>query len=392
MVLPGQLQGATILQVIPDLAAGGAERTTIEVAEAIVKAGGRALVASAGGRLEGELAMAGGELFRNQSLTSKNPFTIHRNAGWLAKLITAEGVDIVHARSRAPAWSAYWASKRTSAQYVTTYHGAYNAKSAAKRWYNSIMARGEVVIANSDYIAAHIAQTYPDAASRIVTIPRGVDLDVMDPQAVTDARKAALKQSWFPDGTPTGPICILPGRLTRWKGQLDAIEAFGVCKQRGADPLGALVLVGDAQGRTEYVDELKSKISELKLDDTVRIVGHCADMSAAYLISDIVLAPSREPEAFGRVAAEAAAMGRRVVAAAHGGQMEIIVDQTTGLLVAPKDAAAIANALTELFAQSDAARDRMEQAAMTHARARFSKQALQTATLQVYETVLGRVE
>lgn len=390
MVLPGSLSGATILQVIPDLAAGGAERTTVEVAEALVRAGATALVASAGGRLEGELAEAGGQLIRNESLRSKNPLVIRRNASWLAKLIRDKRVDLVHARSRAPAWSAYWASKQTRTHFVTTYHGAYNAKAALKRWYNSVMARGEVVIANSDYIADHVATIYPGTAARIIAIPRGVDLDAMRAEAISDERIEALRQAWFPGAAPPGPLFFLPGRLTRWKGQEDAIAAMALRRDIGADPLGTLILAGDDQGRIDYLEALKAQITAEKLDEAVKIVGHCADMPAAYHLCDIVLAPSREPEAFGRVAAEAGAMGRPAIAAAHGGQTEIIEDKITGRLVPPKDPRALAEAMNELARMSQTERDAMAIAATKRIGARFSKTALQTATLEVYSKLLER--
>ena len=196
-----------ILQVIPELNAGGAERTTLEVAQAIVEAGGRALVASEGGRLEAELAALGGELIR-MPVASKNPFTAWRNAGRLARLIKQEKIDIVHARSRAPALSAKAACDRTGAHYVTTYHGTYNARSGLKRWYNSFMARGERVIANSNFIREHIIAEHAFATERIRVIPRGVDLERFDPSFDFSSRWRALAESWELAGDR--PIILLP--------------------------------------------------------------------------------------------------------------------------------------------------------------------------------------
>ena len=175
------LSGATILQVIPHLAAGGAERTAIEVTEALTAAGARSLVASQGGRLEAELVSAGGELIRIDNLPTKNPLAIRANAGVLAKIAADRKVSLIHARSRAPAWSALWAARQAKLPFVTTYHGVYSAKGGLKRLYNSVMARGDRVIANSDFTARHILAEHPWANGRIVTIHRGVDIAKFSP-------------------------------------------------------------------------------------------------------------------------------------------------------------------------------------------------------------------
>ena len=315
---------------------------------------------------------------------------VQENVGWLKALIQREHVDLIHARSRAPAWSAYWAAKSTRTPFVTTYHGAYNAKSSFKRWYNSVMARGDIVIANSTYIAAHIAQTYPDATARIVTIPRGVDLEAIHPDNISSNRTEMLQQQWFGDACPDRPLILLPGRLTAWKGQQDAISAMAIRRDRGADVLGTLVLAGDDQGRSGYLEALKAQITSLKLDESVSIVGHCSDMGAAYKLCDIVLAPSREPEAFGRVAAEAGAMGRPVIAAAHGGQLEIVDDKLTGRLVAPGQPGEIADMIDDILKLDASQLSALSQAARERIASRFSKASLQAATLNVYARLLER--
>lgn len=184
-----------ILQVIPELDAGGAERTTIEVAEAVVSAGGRCLVASRGGRLEADLKAVGAELVR-LDMKSKNPVVIWRNAGRIADVIETEGVDLVHARSRAPAWSAKWAARRTGKPFVTTYHGTYNAVTGLKRRYNAVMAAGDRVIANSQFIADHVQAEHGVGEDRLRVIPRGVDVKRFDPIAVSPDRARAMRQSW----------------------------------------------------------------------------------------------------------------------------------------------------------------------------------------------------
>ncbi|WP_300543795.1 glycosyltransferase family 4 protein [Maricaulis sp.] len=374
-----------VLQVIPQLDAGGAERTTLEVAEAVVAAGGRALVASQGGRLEGELAALGGELVR-LPLAGKNPLTLWRNTGRLAALIRREGVDIVHARSRAPAWSAKWACERTGAHFVTTYHGTYSARSGLKRRYNAVMARGECVIANSQFIRDHVAAEHPFAEARLRVIPRGVDLQRYDPAAVDAGRVAGLAAAWSLDRTRR--LLLLPARLTGWKGQREAIRALGQIKRHGEIETPLLVLAGDAQGRAAYVDELKGLIAAGALDGDVRIVGHCSDMPAALALCDLVLTPSNQPEAFGRTAAEAGAMERPVIAADHGGAREVVLHSETGWRVPPGDPAALAAAIEGALSLPEASRAEMGKRARTHIASEFSTATLQASTLRVYHEVL----
>lgn len=373
-----------VLQVIPELDAGGAERTTLEVAEAIAQAGGRALVASQGGRLEDELEALGGELVR-LPVATKNPFVAWRNVARLAQVIRREGVQIVHARSRAPALSAKAACDRTGAHFVTTYHGTYKAKSGLKRWYNAFMAKGERVIANSEFIRDHISREHPFAARRVTVIPRGVDLDRFDTAVVDKDRIAALAASWGID--PDDRVVLLPGRLTGWKGQREAIRAFARLKADGA-ALPVLILAGDAQGRTAYVEELEALIGEGDLTGQVRMVGHCSDMPAAFALSRLVLTPSIEPEAFGRTAAEAGAMGLPVIAADHGGAREVVVDGETGWRVTPGDAGALADAIAAALALDADALDNLAERAKARIRERFSARQLQASTLRVYNEVL----
>ena len=387
------LRGATILQVIPHLAAGGAERTTIEVAEALVAAGAAALVVSAGGRLEKELVRVGGELIRLESAPTKNPMEIRANANRIAKLVRVRKVSLIHARSRAPAWSALWAARQTKIPFVTTYHGVYNAKGSLKRLYNSVMARGAKVIANSDYTARHIVTEHPWAADRIVTIHRGVDIAKFSPDAITPARLDALRTAW--KLTPGGdPIILLPGRLTGWKGHREAIAAAAALKSGGVANW-RMVFAGDPQGRDGYVAELKQLIAihgldGHGLDGRVVMVGHCDDMPAAFALADIVIAPSNEPEAFGRVAAEAGAMGVPAVGSSIGAQGEIIVDGVTGLIVPPSDPAALSTAIAKLLAMGPEGRKAMGEKARTRVLERFTTSALQKATLSVYEGLLGQ--
>jgi glycosyltransferase involved in cell wall biosynthesis len=319
--VPRSLAGRTILQIIPELDAGGAERTTIDVAAALAEAGARPLVASMGGRLVSELQAKGGVWIPFPAKT-KNPFLMARNVLTLSKLIREEGVDIVHARSRAPAWTTLYAARRTKRPFVTTYHGTYNGQSAIKIHYNSIMARGDAVIANSEFTASRIVVLHPFAQDRVRVIQRGTDLRKFAAASVTPERVRRLRSEWGVEADER--IVLLPGRLTGWKGQRVLIEAARLLFVKGVQDV-KFIMVGDDQGRSAYVDDLKSRISAGGLEGVAKIAGHCADMPAAYLAASVVTVPSTEPEAFGRVAVEAQAIGTPVVVSDLGAVGETVL-------------------------------------------------------------------
>lgn len=370
-----------ILQVIPSLVTGGAERGCVDVAAAIQRAGGRAIVASAGGPMVRELERAGARHV-TLPLASKNPMVIRRNADRLAKLIADERVDIVHARSRAPAWSAYWAAKRTGRPFVTTFHAPYNFASRLKRWYNGVMARGERVIAVSGFVAEHVASTYGVGPDRLRLIHRGIDVGMMAPDRVTQSRLVQLAQAWrIPEDRR---VIMLPGRLTRWKGQSVLIDA--VAKLGRPDVLA--LLVGADQGRAEYRRELETRIRTLGVEGQVAIVGHCNDMAAAYMMADVVVSASTEPEAFGRVIVEAQAMGRPVIVSAIGAVKETVRDGETGLVVPPGDAAALAAAIETTLALDGDQRAVVAEAAMDFVRTAFTKDRMCAETLAVYAELM----
>ncbi len=392
--------GLTVLQVIPDLAAGGAERTTIDVAHAITRAGGRAIVASCGGRLEGELRAAGGELIKIPAHT-KNPYSMMANVIRLLHIIEQYKVDVVHARSRAPAWSAMIAARFAGKPFVTTYHGTYNANLPLKRWYNSVMARGDLVIANSRFIAAHVHDTYGLAKPNIVTIPRGTDMSLFNPDMVDHARVKQMREGWGITLSPSADervVVLLPGRLTRWKGQTVLIEAAALLKDRGRGGDAVFILAGPDQGREAYSNELARMTENFGLAGRVRLVGDVRDMPAAYLAADVVVAPSIEAEAFGRVAVEAQAMGRPIIAADHGGARETVLTAAddpgaeglaTGWRVAPGNATALADALSEAIDQGIGGRAATGALGQAHVRELYSLEEMCERTLNVYRRVAG---
>jgi glycosyltransferase involved in cell wall biosynthesis len=377
----------TLLQVTPELETGGAEQTTIDVAHAVVAQGGKALVATRGGRMAARLEADGGRLAQMPA-QSKNPLVMLGNAARLIDLIRREKVSLVHARSRAPAFSALWAAHATKVPFVATYHGVYNAKSGLKRWYNAVMTKGAAVIANSEYTREHVIREHGVAADKVVAIPRGVDLSRFEPGIVSPDRIETLRKAWGVAADERRLKVLLAGRLTRWKGQALVVQAMALLKARGQDKV-LLLLAGDDQGRKGYRAELEAAIAQAGLEDAVKLVGHCEDMPAAYLLADLAIAPSLEPEAFGRTAVEPQVMGRPVMAADHGATRETVVPGETGWLVAPGDAEAWAAALLEAVEIGASGRQFMGQAARLRARRLYSVDAMCEATLKVYAQVLG---
>jgi glycosyltransferase involved in cell wall biosynthesis len=376
----------TLLQVVPELETGGAEQTTIDVAHAVVRCGGKALVATRGGRMAARLESDGGRLAQ-MPVQSKNPLVMLGNAARLVDLIRREKVSLVHARSRAPAFSALWAAQATGTPFVATYHGVYKAKSSLKRWYNAVMTRGDLVIANSNYTRDHVLAEHQLDPAKIVSIPRGVDLDRFNPSWVTPERVQALRDAWGVDAKDRRVKLILAGRLTRIKGHLTIIEAAARMKAEGRDFL--ILFAGDDQGRTGYREEIETAIVRAGLSDQVKVVGHCDDMPAAYLLADLAMLPTTVPESFGRTAVEPQVMGRPVLASDHGGTTETVVHGETGWLVKVGDSEAWAVAMGRAIDTGQGRLAAMGQAAANRARQLYSVDAMCEATLEAYARVLA---
>lgn len=375
-----------ILQLIPSLVSGGAEQAVVAINAALVQAGHDSLVVSSGGPRVAEIVAAGGRHIV-MPLATKNPAALLANAYRLADLITAQGVDIVHARSRAPAWSGWGAARMTQRHFVTTFHAAYAFKGAAKKYYNGVMARGERVIAISDFIAAHIRANYPQASGRVVTIPRGIDMAAFDAQAVTPERVASLRAQW---GVPVrSRLILMPARISRIKGHTILIEALSQLRTAQPDLQFHAVIIGAAQGRDDYVRELQAALAVAALTAQVTLAGQCLDMPAAYAAADLVVAPSLVAEGFGRVPVEAQALGVPVIASALGGFQETIIPDMTGWLVPPGDAAALAQKIAQALALDPAMRVAWAVTARRHVRDRYDQQKMIAATLDVYQKILA---
>jgi glycosyltransferase involved in cell wall biosynthesis len=387
------LSGRTILQIIPELETGGAERTAVDIAKGLTDAGARALVATEGGRLVAELQAKGG-VWLPFPAAAKNPLAMALNVRKLALLCRREGVELVHARSRAPAWVALAAAKLLKLPFVTTYHGSYASRSGVKTLYNSVMARGDVVIANSAYTADLILAKHGFARDRIRVVARGTNFSAFAPAAVAPERIQALRKAWGVE--PHQRIVLLPGRLTGWKGQRVLIEAARILRD-GGDSDTAFILAGDAQGRDGYVRDLDQLVAKAGLEGRVRRVGHCADMPAALLAASVVTVPSTEPEAFGRVAVEAQAMGAPVVVSDLGAVPETVLappqtspGERTGWRIPPGDAAALAAGLAEALNLRPSARDALAVRARRHVERHFSLESMVGETLDVYCALLER--
>jgi glycosyltransferase involved in cell wall biosynthesis len=385
------LAGRTILQIVPELEAGGAERTTVDIAEGLVHAGARALVATEGGRLVGELQTKGGIWIPFPAAT-KNPFSMLLNVRKLARICHDERVSLVHARSRAPAWVGLGAARSLNIPFVTTYHGSYSGRSSVKVLYNSVMARGDAVIANSLYTGELIRSVYPQAGERIRVLHRGTDFSVFSPHAVAPERVEALRKAW--EVAPHERVVLLAARLTGWKGQKVLIEAAARLRDAGLTDV-AYILAGDPQGRDSYVKDLDSLIEAKKLKGIVRRVGHCTDMPAAFLAASVVTVPSTEPEAFGRSAVEAQAMGTPVVVSDLGAVPETVLSppavpphERTGWRIPAGDAGALAEAVGAALGLGASARIALASRARAHVERHFSLEHMVAGTLDVYSALL----
>ncbi len=375
-----------ILQILPRLETGGVERGTVEIASALKNAGWTPVVVSGGGRMVVDLNRMGVEHI-TLPVYSKNYFVMRKNADTLAKLIKEKNVDIIHARSRAPAWSAKWAAQKANIPFLTTFHGAYNmGPFKIKRGYNKVMAEGDLVIAVSEFIKRHIMENYGTPEERIRLIHRGVDIDRFDAKKVTPDRMIALAKKWrVPEDMP---VIMLPGRLTRWKGQTVLLDALARMEHKNLRCL----LVGSDQGRVGYRCELENKLKKLNLEGTVQLVDNCTEMEVAYMLTDIAISASTDPEAFGRVVPEAQAMGRIVIGTNHGGATETIQDGVTGFLVPPADPDALAKALDKALSMTPEERETMAKNSIERVRSEFSKALMCSKTLDVYAELLNAKE
>jgi glycosyltransferase involved in cell wall biosynthesis len=371
-----------VLQVTAALGGeGGVERGTLEMANHIASKGWRSMVASAGGILVDDVLRGGSEHFE-LPLDVKSPANIMANAFKLKQIIKDNGVSLVHARSRGPAWSAYLACRMTGTPFVTTFHGTYGLQNNLKKHYNSVMVKGVKVIAISTFIAEHIMNNYGIAADHIRIAHRGFDPRVFDPEKVADSTLEALWEKWnIPASTP---VIILPGRLTRWKGHEAFIRALATMKGL---PWRAVIVGGFDRKQTFYW-QMQELARKLGIDERVIFHGSSDDMPAIYSAADVVVSASIEPEAFGRVAVEAQSMGRPIIATAHGGALETVKHSETGWLVKPCDVPQMALALTDAVTTDLKDLRKMGQKGREWVSANFTTDKMCAAEFATYQDIL----
>ncbi len=335
-----------ILQLVPALGDGGVERSVAEMVEYLSSLGLSSWVASAGGPLVAQAEKAGARHL-DIAVGSKSPFGMIAAARAIARAIDQYDIDIVHARSRAPAWAGLLALKlaRRKARFLTTFHGVYSHGNALKRFYNSGMLRTPVVIANSQFIRNHIIDIYRYPAEKIIVAPRGIDPSIFDPDAVSAEQRAEVRSQL--GGSAGRPVVVMVGRVTGWKGHRVLLKAFSLIGTTEAD----LVLVGG--GDPSFVEELKNEASALGIGDRVTFAGSRRDIPAVLAAADVAVSASTRPEAFGRAAIEAQAMRLPVIATDHGGSRETVLAGKTGWLVPPNDADSMAAALREALADEN---------------------------------------
>ncbi len=373
-----------VLQVLPELGQGGVELGTIQIAEALTAAGYKNFVASSGGRMTFQLEKLGVKHF-TLPLKSKNPFTIFKNAKILAEIIKKEGINIVHARSRAPAWSAYLAAKKANVHFVTTFHGTYGlGPKGIKKLYNQVMTFGEKVIVISTHIKRHVMEHYHTAEDKLVFIHRCVDVEKFNPNAITPERlKTIIEQYELPTDKK---LILLIGRLTRWKGQELLIDALAKIKNREDFHC---IFTGDDQGRVKYTEGLINKIKEYGMEGFFTFIKHTDDVPALMKACDIVVSASIEPEAFGRIAAEGEAMGKIVLASNIGGSLDNLKDGVTGRHFISGDADDLSQKLDWALSLSPAEQKKFADAAQNFVKENFTKQIMCDKTLAVYRSLIN---
>ncbi|MDB9940619.1 glycosyltransferase family 4 protein [Candidatus Pelagibacter sp.] len=330
-----------VLQVIPKLGYGGAETGCYDLAHYLPENNCSSFIVTSGGELLKFIDKKKVKVIK-LPVHSKNPFLMIFNSMALIFIILLNNISIVHARSRAPAWSCLVATKITRRKFVTTFHGTYNFKNVLKKLYNSVMVRSDLIIAGSNFIFSHINKNYPkylDLKKKFLVIFRGINVDYFDSSTTLDAEENRLTSDWEVDKNKK--IILMPGRLTAWKGQETFIEALNlVNKELGYESFNAVIL-GSDQGRDIYTKKIKRLAEQYRLSSQLKFIAHCKNMPLAYKISNIVVSASVEPEAFGRVAVEAQSMEKPIIASDIGGSNETIIDNVTGFLFQSGNAEAL---------------------------------------------------
>tara|TARA_Y100000589_G_scaffold163626_1_gene155546 strand:+ start:2968 stop:4125 length:1158 start_codon:yes stop_codon:yes gene_type:complete len=338
-----------VLQVIPRLGYGGAETGCYDLAHYLHEQDCKSYIVTSGGELIKYIDKKKVKLIK-LPVQSKNPLIILINSIALTLLILFLNISIVHARSRAPAWSCYIATKITRRKFVTTFHGTYNFQNSIKKFYNSIMVKSDVLIAGSNFIFSHISENYQkflNSKKKFLVIFRGINTEYFDSDAIKKKDIDKLKATWKIEDNKK--IILLPGRLTAWKGQEMFIEGINLFKQSNPELDFVAVILGDDQGRTVFRKKLERLVEQFNLTQNIKFVDNCNVMPVAYYISDVIVSSSIEPEAFGRVSVEAQAMKKPIIASNIGGSKETVIDNKTGLLFESGNPKSLCDKLNEII-------------------------------------------
>jgi len=378
-----------VLQVIPKLGYGGAETGCYDLAHYLYENNCKSYILTSGGPLLKYINKKKVTILR-LPVQSKNPIVILINSVILFFLILILNIDIVHARSRAPAWSCFIATKLTKRKFITTFHGTYNFKSSIKKWYNSVMVRSDLIIAGSNFIFSHIKENYSKYLTddkRFLVIFRGVNVEYFNPKAVKDKDKSLLKKKWeIEEGKK---IILLPGRLTIWKGQEMFLDSLNKLKILSPEVDFVAVILGSDQGRKIYKKKLVRLVEQHRLSNNVKFIDHLEHMPIAYEISDVIVSSSIEPEAFGRVAVEAQSMEKPIIASNIGGSNETVINDKTGFLFKAGDVESLSTKLSEVLNLSEVTLNGMGSEGRKNVLKKFNVEKMCNTTYSEYKKLIN---
>ena len=376
-----------ILQIIPNMEIGGAERTVLEITSFLKDTEFSSLVLTSGGKLIGELEKENIEVIKLK-IDKKNPYSIIKNFFLFIKIFREKKIDLIHVRSRAPAWSAIFAAKKIGIPVLTTWHGHVSNSSFIKKIYNSIMLKGDAVIANSAYTAERISKIYNIDLHKIDIISRGVNVESFERSKFSNTEISNMRKMWSVDDNKI--IILFPARLTRWKGHLVTIEAINLLKKEKFFDHVIFLFAGEKAGAENYIKKLNSIITKFKLQENIKLVERIENMPLAYLASDIVLSPSIEPEPFGRIPIEAQAAGKTIIASDHGAVKDTIKNGNnfTGFKVKPNDPQALSIAIKQSITMDKKDLTKMHERAISNVKNNFSLENMCKKTLEVYKRLL----
>ena len=378
-----------VLQVIPKLGYGGAETGCYDVAHYLPENNCKSFIVTSGGELTKYINKEKVKLIR-LPVQSKNPILIFFNSIALIGIILFFNISIVHARSRAPAWSCLFATKLTRRKFVTTFHGTYNFNGKIKKFYNSIMVRSDLIIAGSNFIFSHIKENYSELLTikkKFLVIFRGINVDYFDSSSKLEEDEKKLLKKWEIDKEKK--IILVPGRLTSWKGQEMLIEAVNLTKVELGYEAFHLVILGSDQGRDLYKKKLIRITEQYRLTNQIKFIDHCKDMALAYKVSDIVISPSIEPEAFGRVAVEAQSMEKLIIASNIGGSNETIINEKTGFLFDAGDVNSLSKKIIQAITMDESSLKLMGKEGRKNIMKKFNVEKMCFSTYSEYKRLLN---